>query len=301
MDAQTQAKSQLKLKIEPRGTMRENTAMNTNTNFDPSVSAAEMLSILSSAKRFGSHWLRHQVGQRLDGKPMDKDRANGVGAEELELPLNRVLQDLCRAAIASNGVAHREAFVSLQTHVRNAFGCVDKCSTRYSLKPKPIMPTKAYSAGEAMNVSEFNADVARGAYIGVLFKQLEDISDKTDTSLVMLEGSTSAEEKTPEDAGEPLPTLDAEEPRPIETREITVVSNDVLLAEKTADALVGLTDAIQRAERSEQLNKALTKKLRSFRADQRELAKLRAEQAKREAAAAKRRQTRKAKAKAKTA
>jgi len=275
--------------------------MNTNTNFDPSVDAAEMLSILSNAKRFGSHWLRHQVGQRLDGKPMDKDRANGISSEELTLPLNRVLAEVCRAAIASNGVAHREAFTSLQTHVRNAFACVDKCSTRYSLKPKQITPTKAYSVGEAMNVSEFNADVSRGAYIGILFKKLEDISDKTDTSLVMLEGSTSAEEKTPEDAGEPLPTLDVEGPRLPETREVNIVSHDSALAEKTADALVGLTDAIQRAERSEQLNKELTKKLRSFRADQRELAKLRAEQAKREATAAKRRQTRKAKAKAKTA
>ena len=125
-------------------------------NADPLLTAPEILAIstdayltrLNSAGKLGVAWLRVMVAHEMGLEPHQATRkwANNLEFDELRQPLESVARKLCVAAVEERNTACGEAFKTLQTHLRNAFDCVNYASARwFANKKKPLAPTKAYA------------------------------------------------------------------------------------------------------------------------------------------------------------
>lgn len=108
-----------------------------------------IIAAMDDAAKLGAAWLRVAVAIQMGmgAEHATASWANGVPFETLKTPLSKVCLRLCKAAVSRQSLGHQTGFISLQTHLRNAFGPIVGATVRwFGEKGKPLAPTKAYQS-----------------------------------------------------------------------------------------------------------------------------------------------------------
>lgn len=149
------------------------------------VTVADYMESTAQAARFGAAFWRcnalSALGETGPWSKQDLQRASGLDSDTLRSILPALFRELTEYSVSREGIAHRDAVASVQTHLRNAFTNVKGATARFKDKPD-LAATSAYQGEDALYrvATRFTGtDTGYSAMIGVKLASKQDILDDT--------------------------------------------------------------------------------------------------------------------------